>query len=61
MKCPKCKEKMDLRSQGITDYKWYHDYFCDVCKIAKLQVKEDIRTWNTETTVEDRHHQNHQK
>tara|TARA_R110002051_G_scaffold263710_2_gene323537 strand:+ start:8347 stop:8526 length:180 start_codon:yes stop_codon:yes gene_type:complete len=46
MKCPKCKEKMDLRSQGITDYKWYHDYFCDVCKIAKLQVKEDIRTWS---------------
>lgn len=55
MKCPRCKENMDLRSHGITDYRWYHDYFCDVCKIAKLQVKEDIRTWDTKTTVESHH------
>jgi predicted RNA-binding Zn-ribbon protein involved in translation (DUF1610 family) len=37
MKCPKCKKKMEVRSQGMTDYEWYHDYFCDTCNVVRVK------------------------
>tara|TARA_Y100001951_G_C11159577_1_gene193985 strand:+ start:154 stop:309 length:156 start_codon:yes stop_codon:yes gene_type:complete len=28
MKCPKCNKKMDIESEGMTDWTWFKTYKC---------------------------------
>lgn len=42
--CEKCSVEMQQLSQGMTDYQWYKDYYCPVCKrtVVKLDKKQKI-------------------
>ena len=46
VKCEQCSEEMQQVSQGMTDFKWYKDYYCHKCKITVC--KQDKTNKNKE-------------
>jgi hypothetical protein len=34
VKCSTCNQEMQQVSQGMTDFKWFKDYYCHQCKIT---------------------------
>jgi len=41
IKCETCSCPMQQVSQGLTDYKWYKDYYCPTCKITVVKMDKD--------------------
>jgi hypothetical protein len=41
VKCEQCSEEMQQVSQGMTDYKWYKDYYCPTCKITVVKMDKE--------------------
>ena len=44
IKCEKCSEEMQQLTQGMTDYQWYKDYYCPVCKRTVVKLDKDQKT-----------------
>ena len=44
VKCEKCSEEMQQLTQGMTDYQWYKDYYCPVCKRTVVKLDKDQKT-----------------
>ena len=41
IKCEKCSEEMQQLTQGLTNYEWYKDYYCPVCKRTVVKLDKD--------------------
>tara|TARA_Y100000034_G_scaffold114700_1_gene151078 strand:+ start:346 stop:573 length:228 start_codon:yes stop_codon:yes gene_type:complete len=41
IKCEECSEEMQQVSQGMTDYKWYKDFYCPKCKTTIVKLDKD--------------------
>ena len=41
IRCETCSCPMQQVSQGLTDYKWYKDYYCPTCKITVVKMDKD--------------------
>ena len=44
IKCEECSEEMQQLTQGMTDYQWYKDYYCPVCKRTVVKLDKDQKT-----------------
>jgi len=44
MKCPKCGNKMDIVSEGMTNNQWFEDSVCQCCKTTettRMRIKNN--------------------
>jgi hypothetical protein len=44
MECPKCGNKMDIVSEGMTDNQWFEDSMCQCCKTTettRIRIKNN--------------------
>mgnify|MGYP003660736844 CR=1 FL=1 len=42
--CEKCSIEMQQLTQGMTDYQWYKDYYCPVCKRTVVKLDKSQKT-----------------
>lgn len=49
--CEKCSVEMQQLTQGMTDYQWYKDYYCPVCKRTVVKLDKNQKT-NAERLTE---------
>ena len=45
MKCPKCGNKMDIVSEGMTNNEWFEDCICQCCKTTettRIRTKNNV-------------------
>ena len=48
--CEKSSHEMQQISQGLTDYKWYKDYYCPTCKITIVKMDKEQNNNNHKIT-----------
>ena len=39
--CELCKGELQQEAQGLTNYKWYKDYYCPSCKRTIVKLDKD--------------------